>query len=272
MKTIYQYTDHKIFLRDWFVEKKKSPSGFSYEKFSQLVGLSSPNYMKMVIEGKRNLTISNIHQVATGLRLSFDETQYLEALTLLNQSKVPQERSYFKHRLRALKDSKPTQSFHLNHFNLIAQWYFPAVVVVLDGCSVDQAPSIIKQKTGLTDRQIQDVISILKEKSMLCEIDGFYKLEFSHFVVQDKKALSDANKKYLLDQLMLSRDLLENKYSKGPKFYAHTFTISRDSFNTFSEKVNSFIETLTTESNAESPDEVIQLNIQLFKVLDREKK
>src|SRR3712207_6290281 len=56
MKTIYQYSDHKIFLRDWFLERKKSPSGFSYERFSQLAGLGSPNYMKMVIEGKRNLT------------------------------------------------------------------------------------------------------------------------------------------------------------------------------------------------------------------------
>ncbi len=255
---------------DWFLERKKSPSGFSYEKFSQLAGLGSPNYMKMVIEGKRNLTVANIHQVAAGLHLSFDETQYFEAMTLLGQSKTPAEKSYFKRRLRALKRTKPASSFELKHAHLIAQWYFPAVVVVLDGCAISEAPTAIKQKTGLNDRQVAEVLSALRERKMLWEEGGSYKLGFSHFLIHDTKALSEANKQYLRDQLRLSGELLEKKYSKGPKFYAHTFTISKDSFSTYAEKIDSFIEALTAETNEESPDEVTQLNIQFFKILDRE--
>lgn len=270
MKAIYQYVDYKTFLKDWFLERKKSPSGFSYAKFSQLAGLGSPNYMKVVIEGKRNLTIANIHQVAAGIRLNFDETQYFEALTLLGQSKTQIEKSYFKRRLRNLKQSKPARSFELKHVNLIGQWYFPAVVVILDGCAITEAQRTIRQKTGLNDRQVGEVISALRENNMLQEENGFYKLEFSHFLIHDKKALSDANKQYLRDQLRLSSELLDKKYSKGPKFYAHTFTVSKDSFLTYAEKIDSFISTLTAESNEESPDEVTQLNIQFFKILDRE--
>src|SRR4051812_22386138 len=113
MKFIHQYSDHKTFLKEWFLEKKLSLGGFSYGRFSELAGLGSPNYMKLVIEGKRNLTVANIHQVAAGMGLSFDETQFFEALTLFGQSKTGTEKTYFRRRLRELRKNKPARSFGL---------------------------------------------------------------------------------------------------------------------------------------------------------------
>ena len=269
MKSIYQYSDHKIFLKDWFLAKKQGPSGFSYQKFSEIANLGSPNYMKMVIEGRRNLTVANIHQVAHAMRLSFEETQYFEALTLLGQGKNTSEKSYFRRRLRVLKSDKPAASFELDDFNLIARWYFPAVTVVLNDCDVNEATEKVREKTGLGVREINEVIAILKENQVLREEDGKYKLDFSHFIVHDKKMRSEANKSYFKEQLKLSTELLEKKYSKGPKFYAHTFTITQNAFAMYADKVDTFITSLAKDSDEESPDEIVQLNMQLFKLLDR---
>lgn len=268
MKTVYSYTDHRLFLKDWFLEQKRGPAGFSYEKFSRLAGLASPNYMKLVIEGKRNLTVSNIHQVARALVLDFDETQYFEALTLLRQGKTDCEAKYFKNRLRTLRRTKPTASVKVSQMDLLGLWYFPVVVVALDKCPITNALQIIAKKTGLRTAEIDGVLQILANKQMLREEDGIYRVDFNHFIVHDAKARSKTSHQYLREQMRITAHLLEKKYSQGPKFIAHTFAISKGAFSDYVGRIDSFIETLTAESDNESPDEIVQLNIQFFNLLD----
>lgn len=269
MKSIYDYGDHKNFLKDWFAERKSSVSGFSYEKFSAMAGLGSPNYMKLVIEGRRNLTVANIHLVAEALDLNFDETQFFEVLTLLSQSKGEAELAYYKKRAKELRQLKPKKGFSLKSTDLIAAWYFPAIVVCLDGCEVKQAAQMIVKKTKLNLPQVHQVIELMRKSRLLSEAEGKYKVEFSHFVAQDKKATSEQNKKFLADQLKISQAVFDKNYTKGPKFFAHTFTVGKNSFSTYAEKIHAFIESLTAESNSEPADEILQLNIQFFNILDR---
>ncbi|MCO5143915.1 MAG: TIGR02147 family protein [Oligoflexia bacterium] len=269
MKSIYQYNDHKTYLNDWFTEKKNGPSGFSFKQFSKVAGLGSPNYMKLIIGGKRNLTSTNIHQIASALTLSFDETQYFEALTQLQQSKTNVEKKYYKQRLKIIKANKPHKSFNLSELDLLSEWYFPAVTVCLNNSKAATAIAKVKEKTGLNEAQIKLTIDILKKKNLLLEENGIYKLEFSHFIAHDKKAISEINKKYIREQLKMSSTIFEKKYSLGPKFFCHTFTVSTDSFQKYVDYMAQFIDQITNESNTEAPDEIIQLNMQLFKLLDR---
>lgn len=269
MKQIYAYNDHRIFLKDWFTTKKEEPSGFSYQKFSRLAGLGSPNYMKLVIEGKRNLTVTNILQVAKAMALTFDETQYFEALTHLGQSRSPGEKNYFRERLQIFKKNKPPRPVLLKGHELLARWYFPAVTVCLDGMSPESAAAATAAKTGLKKEQVEEVIRLLEREGMLKSMGGRFRVEYSHFIVHDKKSLSEANKAFIREQMQIALTVLEKNYAKGPKFFAHTFTAGKESFPNYVEKINAFVESLAAESNAESPEEVLQLNLQFFRLLDR---
>lgn len=51
---VFSYHDYRLFLADYYQAKK--PKGFSYRAFSRDAGLGAPNYLKLVIDGKRNPT------------------------------------------------------------------------------------------------------------------------------------------------------------------------------------------------------------------------
>jgi uncharacterized protein (TIGR02147 family) len=154
-------------------------------------------------------------------------------------------------------------------FDLVARWYFPAIVVCLDGCATQTASKVIAEKTGIDLKQIESVIALLKQRDLLLEENGSYKVEFAHFVSHDKKGSSEASKSFLREQLNISLSTLEKNYANGPKFFSHTFTIAKSEYSNYVDSMKAFVEELSARSNEESPDEVIQLNIQIFRLLDR---
>jgi uncharacterized protein (TIGR02147 family) len=51
---VFRYRDYREFLGAFYAQKKQS--GLSYRGFARAAGLGAPNYLKLVIEGKRNLS------------------------------------------------------------------------------------------------------------------------------------------------------------------------------------------------------------------------
>ena len=53
---ILQYTNYRVFLRDYYEYKKKTSTAFSLRFFAEKAGLSSHAHLKLAIDGKRNIT------------------------------------------------------------------------------------------------------------------------------------------------------------------------------------------------------------------------
>ena len=80
---VYRYICPREFLRDYYVAKKREKCGFSHRAFSRALGVSSPNHLKRVMEGTRNLTPQMARRYAATLGLSPKETAYfLDLVTL----------------------------------------------------------------------------------------------------------------------------------------------------------------------------------------------
>ena len=53
---VFDYLDYRAFLRDFYARAKATRRGFSFRAFSRKARLGSPNHLKRVMEGDRNLT------------------------------------------------------------------------------------------------------------------------------------------------------------------------------------------------------------------------
>ena len=56
LNNVFGYLDYRVLLRDYYLYRKQDKRGFSYRQFSLKAKLSSPSYLKMVIDGTRNLS------------------------------------------------------------------------------------------------------------------------------------------------------------------------------------------------------------------------
>ena len=124
---VVDYSDYRLFLRDFYNFKKSQNLHFSFRKFSALAEIKSSNYLMLVMNGQRNLLPDTAKTVARAMRLSKSETDYF--LTLVQMEKVvsTEERERLS-RLKTIaqkrileKDLSPSKAKYLS------VWYFPVV-------------------------------------------------------------------------------------------------------------------------------------------------
>lgn len=85
MSNLFSYTDYRNFLNDYYKEKKEKNPNFSFRVFSRLCGFSSPNYLKLVIMGKRSLASTGFSKLVKGLGLKKMEARFFKHLVDFSQ-------------------------------------------------------------------------------------------------------------------------------------------------------------------------------------------
>src|SRR5512142_2484683 len=106
---VYEYLDYRAYLRDYYVHAKAARH-LTYRGFSMRAGLSSPNYLKLVMDGKRNLTPQMARRFAKAIGLDRDAADYFSELVTFTQATVSSEREASYGRLtgfRSYRLAKP---------------------------------------------------------------------------------------------------------------------------------------------------------------------
>lgn len=93
------YTDFRSFLRDFYEFKRAQTASslrpYSYAHFSAAADIRSPNYLKLIIEGQRNLSEDMMGKFAKAMQLSKDEVEEFRVLVRYGQAKDPLERNRY---------------------------------------------------------------------------------------------------------------------------------------------------------------------------------
>ena len=124
---VFQYLDYRAYLRDHYVHKKEHGSSFSFRAFSRRAKLGSPNYLKLVMDGERNLTRETAARFAEALGLRGEEAAYFLDLVAFNQAESSTARSAAYARLTGFRKYRSLHKLELAHAAYHATWYLPAV-------------------------------------------------------------------------------------------------------------------------------------------------
>lgn len=104
------YTDFRQYLRDFYDYKRKQTESsirpYNYATFAAAADIKSPNYLKLIIEGQRNLSDVMAKKFSKALGLSKEEGEEFVALVRYGQSEEPVERN---RNLKALADFRVRQ-------------------------------------------------------------------------------------------------------------------------------------------------------------------
>ena len=102
-----EYTDFRQYLKDVYNWRRQHEStGFrpySYSTFSAAADIKSPNYLKLIIEGRRNISEDMINRFARALRLQKNEIEEFRALVRYGQATEPIERNQYLKELADLR-------------------------------------------------------------------------------------------------------------------------------------------------------------------------
>ena len=92
---IFLFYDYRAYLKALFEYNKAQSRRFSHRYIVTRAGFKSPNVLKNVIDGKRNLTFAAAEQFAKAFKLEGASRKYFLALVQYNQAGTPTEREKF---------------------------------------------------------------------------------------------------------------------------------------------------------------------------------
>ena len=126
MKPIVEYQDYHAFLNDFYEERKRT-SAFSWREFAKIAGFASPSYLKMVCEGKTNLSKVTMGRVAQAMGLVGHEVTYFETMVKFgNAKKDSVKMEYFKEMQDMARNHK-VRIIDKDAFEYYSSWKNPVV-------------------------------------------------------------------------------------------------------------------------------------------------
>lgn len=273
MPLIYDYTDYRCFLKDRFNELKEKNPRFSYRVFNRLAGSKSSGFLKLVMDGKRNLADDGIRMIAKGFRLPEEETKYFSILVRFNQAQTHEEKDHFLQELAKNKKFIRAKPLSVAQYRLFSQWYCVAIIELLrlgDRGEVKNAQWLqarLHPNVGL--REVKRAVKELKAMGLLSEGShgDLVSKETMLSTPDEVRSVSVAN--FHSEMSRMGAEAVFRDNSQEREFSALTIATSEKGFEQAKKAIREFRKKLHSilEQEEGAPKSVVgHVNLQLFKL------
>lgn len=126
MKPVFEYTNYRLFLKD-FYEERKADGGFTYRDFSELTGMNSTSWLLHLIKGTKNLSADTTQRIAKALKMNKAEADYFELMVPFTQAKTSAAKDQVFQRMLALKRKLKITRIGEEQYDYYLKWYHPVV-------------------------------------------------------------------------------------------------------------------------------------------------
>lgn len=125
---LFDYFDYREYLHDFYsYHKKKNPS-YSYRLFARKAKLGSPNYLKLVVDGKRRITDRTLYQFTRGLGLNADQEKYFRELVMYQEISDPDSKEMHLRALLKYQEKQRTPvPLRAEKIKFILDWHHAAI-------------------------------------------------------------------------------------------------------------------------------------------------
>ena len=268
MNQIYDYSDYRQFIKDYYETNKVKNSAFSYRYLAQKAGINSSPFFKFIIEGTRNLTKQTIIKTCIALKLDDKEAEYFENLVFFNQAKTLKEKNYFFDKLIGLQKLQKIKKITVDQYDYFNEWYHCIIrelVIIADIRNEKETTKIARLlKPSITAAQVNKSLRLLLEL-------GFLKKENGRFVQTEPVLTTGPNIKnfqVIQFQIQMLKNAIEAfNLCKSEERLASSTTlgISEETYKNFVHKIRDFRNHLMEIArNDDNPEIVYQLNVNLF--------
>lgn len=275
MVEVYEYLDYREFLKDFYASKKAKSQAFSYRAFSKRAGISSPNYLKLVIENARSLSGKMAERFADACGLDAEAKRYFVYLVGFNQAKTSAERTQLYGKLASFQKYRKAQRLEVSHAAYYSDWYMPAIRELVASRHFREDPEWIADQLipPITPLQARRALETLTELKLLVR-------DASGKLVQADALLSTGPETRGLHIAAFHRAMTQRAIesidivpAEERDISSLTLCVGRNGLRALKERIQQMRRELLELSAEETHlEQVVQLNFQLFPLTRGEKR
>ena len=266
MKPIFNYSDYRLFLREYLSEAKSRGNYLTYEELGRRVGFTSKGFVTQIIQGKSNLPKAKIRLFGQALGLKKKEVDYFELLVRFDQSKTHREKN---EAFKKLADGFKTRIHHIgpDKYDFYSAWYFSAIRALLAYYPFDGDYRKLAQQLhpAITPGQAKKAIELLERLSLVSKDENGYYCLTDRLLSTGDAVESVALVNYQQTTMDLAKEALERFPGNERDSSTLTLGLSEEGYRAAVKKITELRKELLAVARFDRHiDRVIQVNLHAF--------
>ncbi len=264
---IFEYLDYRRYLRDLYQHRKATSYGFSHRSFSRRVGLKSSNFLKMVMDGERNLTPEMAHRFAEGCGLGGRGLDYFCELVAFNQARTASEKKRCHQRLFRFKQYRQIHRLDEAQAEYHSTWYLPAIRELAARADFENDPKWIARvlHPRITPGEARKALDTLLKLGLLARDEKGRLRQSEPLVTTGTGPLGHHIVSFHRAMMERASGALDTVSREQREISSLTLCVSREVMLDLKERIREFRRELLQAAELQGrPETVVQINFQLF--------
>ncbi len=169
MNSVILYENYRAYIQDYYSEHHER-FGFTWRRFAKAAGYSSPVFLKLVSEGKSNLSDLGIERTAQAMGLVGNDLLYFRVLVHFNQEKKASVKKSYYNEMRAIASKSQVSLVGEDQYDYFSSWRNPVLRELADslkGLSPSDYASLFVEKT--TPEEVKKALKILLKTGLMTQ-------------------------------------------------------------------------------------------------------
>ncbi len=275
------YMIYRKFLSDWYQYRRslsrKDIHPYNYAMFSAAADIKSPNYLKMIIEGRRNLSEEMVIKFSKALGFSKEQYNEFHLLVLFDQATDPATRNFHLKELSDFRVQSQLRKGQIDKkvWDKMPNWVTWILYAMLDLGGINFNPQQIRGllRGKASESEIEEALQSLIDSGEAVVDESTGSLKKGKIFVGPPDEVPVALVRKLQSQLMYLG--LESLFQDPPterEFGSLTLSLTKEEFEEIRFKLRQLRKQLNKDNSIKRMtsrgERVYQLNLQLFPLSD----
>ncbi len=271
---IFQYLDYRKYLQDLFLFKKQEHACFSHRYIIQKAGFKSPNYLKNIIDGRRNLSLEGANKFAGAFKLEGSFRHYFLTLVLFNQTKLLEERERYLRELKELQGREAAGHLGEEQYEVLSKWWHLVIKEMVELPDFKNSSKWVGRNLLPTvdPKEVQQSLVLMKRLGLIAKKGGKWHAK-DKILETDPLVKSIHAAEFHRQMIALGSQSINRVSAEGRLISGTTLRISKADVERFKCLIRDFRKqalALAAESNP--AEQVYQFNVQFFPVVQPNRK
>lgn len=266
---VFEYGNFREFLRDVYRTLKGTRRGFSYRSFCKAAGFQSPNFLKLVIEGRRNLSRESVERLIRLFEFNGEQGLFFTNLVLLNQAEDSESRRHYAEQLVSSKAFRKIKPLIKAQYDCYANWYHVPIRELVDTSGFRPDPAWISTHVapGIKESEAKAALENLLKLGLIKEAASGGYVQSDRVINTDDEVSSASVASFHRQMMKLAGESIDRFPRDEREISSATFGVSKANVARIKEMIQRFRrEILALAEQEQKPEVVYQLNFQLFPV------
>ena len=265
MRPITEYKDYRLYMQDFYDERKRI-GAFSWREFSKQAGFKSPVYLKLVCENKSSLSLVKMAQVAHAMGLVGYEFAYFQEMVRFGNATKDDAKKRALLEMQNIASEHKVRVVDAETFRFYDSWKNPTIRELAPMMPGKRPLEMAKAcHQNISAEEVRDSLAFLVKTGFLKREDEHLYAQTEKTVIGSKESVPIAIRAMHKEMASLAKIAVDKFPSEERHITGVTLGVCEEAYARISQEMDAFIrKAVSIAAEYENLNQVYRLNLQLF--------